>query len=199
MKRSKMSITIILIMLFIILSICVSTNILNGFDTFFYNQTVTYMSFLLTTIMKGISYLGNAVCVVVICIIMILNPKTRWKYGAITSLGVILSFGINTILKVLFGRERPDILKLVNENSYSFPSSHAMINITLYSLLGIFIYKNIKNKNKRFILLSICFIMPIMIGISRVYLGVHYITDVVAGWIAGLVVALIVYEFTKKV
>ncbi len=198
MIKSKRNVIIILVLLFTILSIMVSSQILGGFEISFYDELAEHMSPLLTILMKVISFMGNTITVTLICIVFVLVNKTRWKYGIISSMGVITSFISNWSLKLLFARERPNILRLVNETNYSFPSGHSMINTTLYSLLGICIYKNIKNKKLKYILIFICSIMPIIIGVSRVYLGVHYITDVIAGWIGGLIIGIIVYLIYKK-
>lgn len=201
-RNSKRNVIIILTILFIILSILMSVHALNNFESVFYYKLIGYMSPLLTIAMKAISYIGNTITVVLICIILTLHPKTRWKYGGISSVSVIASFIANMILKLMFARERPDIFRLINETNYSFPSGHAMISTTLYSILGICIYKNIKNKTLKYILISICILIPFVMGISRVYLGVHYITDVMAGWIGGLIISIstyLIYKYLNQV
>jgi undecaprenyl-diphosphatase len=149
--------------------------------------------------MKIISYMGNTLIVILICIILILIPKTRWKYGIATSAGVIISTMFNNLLKVIFLRERPDVLRLINENSYSFPSGHSMINMTMYSLLAILLFNNIKNKTLKYLIPILVIFIPILMGLSRVYLGVHYITDVIGGWIFGLLITVIIYQIYKVI
>ena len=189
---------LILIILFVILSLLIGTQLLNNIEINFYREVTEHTSNIMTLLMKSFSYIGNTISVIIMCIALILFSKTRWKYGVVTSIGVIISCIINNILKVLFARERPNIIQLVKETNYSFPSGHAMINMTLYILLAILIYNNIKNKKSKYILIFVCILIPIIIGISRVYLGVHYITDVIAGWIAGLLIAVITYQIYIK-
>ena len=115
------------------------------------------------------------------------------------SINVILQVFINYSLKLLFARERPDILQLVTEKSYSFPSGHAMINMGLYLMLSICIYKTVKSKKLKYVFICILMIFPIIIGLTRVYLGVHYITDILAGWSLGIAITFVVYKiFDKK-
>lgn len=199
MKQNKNIIFYLtLTILFVILSLLIGTQVLNNIEINFYNEVTEHVSNFLTILMKGFSYIGNTISVIIICISLILFLKTRWKYGIVISIGVIISCIVNNILKILFARERPNLIQLVKETNYSFPSGHAMINMTLYSLLAILIYNNIKNKPLKYTLISIFIIISIVIGVSRVYLGVHYITDVIAGWIAGLLIAVITYQIYIK-
>lgn len=200
MKKNKNIIfAITLILLFIILSFLIKFHITTNFETNFYKEITEHMSNVLTIIMKIISYMGNTLIVILICIILLVIPKTRYKYGLITSIGVITSTMLNNILKVVFLRERPDVLRLINENSYSFPSGHSMINMTMYSLLAILLYNNIKDKKLKYVFPLSILLIPIFMGISRVYLGVHYITDVIGGWIFGLLITVVIYQIYNVV
>lgn len=93
---------------------------------------------------------------------------------------------LNYILKNIFHRARPDIPHLVKVSGYSFPSGHAMVSATFYGMLGYLIWVNLRKSNKpswHIIVLTVMFI--IAIGISRIYLGVHFPSDVLAGFAAG--------------
>jgi len=197
LKNKNIIFAITLVLLFIILSFLINSHITTNFEINFYKEITEHMSNILTLIMKIISYMGNTLIVILICIILILIPKIRWKYGLVTAIGVIISTMFNNLLKVIFLRERPNVLQLINENSYSFPSGHSMINMTMYSLLAILLFKNIKNKKFKYLIPSLVMLIPIIIGVSRVYLGVHYITDVIGGWIFGLLITVIVYQIYK--
>ena len=119
------------------------------------------------------------------------------------SITVISAATLNFILKNAFARERPDILRLINETNYSFPSGHAMNNAALYTMLTILTFKYIKSKPKIITLTTIFVYLVLAIGFSRLYLGVHYAGDVIGGWLLGFLVALVVYYWwsarvTKK-
>lgn len=119
------------------------------------------------------------------------------KYGIPVFITVVISFVLNTILKYIFARQRPSVLRLINETSYSFPSGHSMINAALYTIIILLLLKNADKKGKRIIVSISLVILFVIIGLSRVYLGVHYFGDVLAGWILGVFVAFIVYLVIK--
>jgi membrane-associated phospholipid phosphatase len=98
---------------------------------------------------------------------------------ALSSLG--LMFG----LKHFFGRPRPDVPLLFEAEGLSFPSGHALFSITFYGLLIYIIYKTIKNDALKWALIILFAILIFIIGFSRVYLRVHYATDVIAGFCVG--------------
>ncbi|AUW59024.1 hypothetical protein C1T17_13910 [Sphingobium sp. SCG-1] len=96
--------------------------------------------------------------------------------------GAILS----TALKSLFNRPRPDIVAhLVDVHSTSFPSGHAMNSAIVYLTLGALLARTQQVRALRIYLLLVSIILALMIGASRVYLGVHWPSDVLAGWIVG--------------
>lgn len=100
---------------------------------------------------------------------------------ALTSLG--LMFG----LKYLFGRPRPDVPLLFEAEGLSFPSGHALFSITFYGLLIYLIYKSVKTPWMKWTFIILLFILSMIIGFSRVYLRVHYATDVIAGFCVGFI------------
>ena len=98
---------------------------------------------------------------------------------------------LNTILKELFHRARPDIVHLVKAGGYSFPSGHAMVAASFYGVIGYILWLNRRNRSKPswyIVVITLAFIIGI--GISRIYLGVHFASDVIAGYAAGGVWAI---------
>jgi len=101
--------------------------------------------------------------------------------------GVLLSFG----LKNLIGRPRPSVVPhLTVVSTASFPSGHAFLSAVVYLTLGILLAAALSRKRLKLYILLVAVMMTFFIGISRVYLGVHYPTDVLAGWTGGIVWAL---------
>jgi len=142
--------------------------------------------------MKFITHLGDAISIIIICLILIAIPFLRKNYSVRVILSVISASILNSILKLTFARERPNILQLITEKSYSFPSGHSMANMALYASIVFISWKKLKNIDTKIFITTISSILVIIIGISRVYLGVHYITDVLAGWAFGLIIAYLV-------
>ncbi len=102
---------------------------------------------------------------------------------AVTGAGAV---GLNLLLKKLFARARPQLWdRVVDVKFYSFPSGHAMISMVIYGLLGYFLGSRFPKQ--RWWIYSLTVILVAAIGLSRLYLGVHWPTDVIAGYTAGLV------------
>ena len=131
---------------------------------------------------------------VVLNLLSIICIKDK-KTGLWIALNLIISAGLNILLKNLIQRPRPEGYRLIQENGYSFPSGHSMVSMAFYGLIVYLIWKKVKNPKERYILCTICAILPILIGFSRIYLGVHYFSDILAGvLISGFVFGLI-YKF----
>ena len=146
-------------------------------------------NYLLTGLMTDITALGGATVIFMITAAVffyLLIQRQRefmWLILIATIGGAILSFG----LKEIFARERPPLIyHLLTVKSLSFPSGHAMMSSVVYLTQGALLAKVQSNKNLKAYILLVAIILVFLIGISRIYLGVHYPTDVFAGWSAGL-------------
>lgn len=143
---------------------------------------------LLDRVMLGITFLGEpkvllSVCLLVGIGLLILDCRPQATTLAIAALGAI---GLNYLLKDLFARARPALWERTLElNSYSFPSGHAMISLVVYGAIGYLLA--IQFKRWWILIFILTFLLITAIGLSRLYLGVHWPTDVVAGYAAGLV------------
>lgn len=143
----------------------------------------------LTDLMIDITALGGATIIFMITSAVFFYLMIQKKYEFMwlilfaTISGALLSLG----LKELFARERPpDVFHLLTVKSLSFPSGHAMMSSIVYLTQGALLAKVQSNKNTRIYILLVAILLVFLIGISRIYLGVHYPTDVLAGWSAGL-------------
>lgn len=152
--------------------------------------------------MMSVTRLSNTTFVIIFTIIMfligifVLRDKRRVPVVFLFSVGGC-SF-INQLLKFTVKRVRPDINKMIEIGGYSFPSGHAMVSVVLYGLLAYFSYKFIKNKIVKNIIVVINVLLVLLIGISRIYLGVHYFSDVFVGQLISLVLLVIIINYLEK-
>ena len=193
----KILLIVIPIILFAFLALYIQAGYSIRFENWVYAEAVEHMNPFLTNIIRIITHLGDPIIVTSITILLVIIPKTRKKVGYPMAAAVIVSEALNLILKEIFARERPNILQLVNETTYSFPSGHAMINTTVYTMLGIFAIKYIRSKKIKISVVIMCIIMPLIISFSRVYLGVHYAGDVLGGMLLGFAVTVYIYSLIK--
>lgn len=140
----------------------------------------------LTTFFKIFTYLGewNMGIFLLLIISFLLIVKKKNKYNFIIWLsaggGVITAY----IFKFAFDRVRP-IGGLIQESSSSFPSLHAIVSISFYFLLAYLIAQETKNRILKYSAIIVGVIIVLLLGFSRVYLGVHYLSDVLAGYAMG--------------
>lgn len=181
----------IFFLLFILITVLMITNNVKYFDETIYNYIFSFRSNILDTIFKTITKFGNTVNVIIMIFILLIFLGKENIYKLI--LTVVTTVLTNQGLKHIIRRVRPEHLRLIKEKGFSYPSGHSMISIALYGLLVYIVYKNIKNKFIKTILICLLSILILGIGISRIYLGVHHPTDVLAGFaIAIPIIVLIV-------
>ncbi len=134
-----------------------------------------------TPIAKLITNFGGALVLIGTTVILVISIKNR-RIGLsiIVNLGIVT--GLNIVLKQIVQRPRPTEYRIVNETGYSFPSGHSMVSMAFYGFLIYLIYKYVKNQYLKIGLITFLSILIISIGISRIYLGVHYTSDVMAGF-----------------
>lgn len=186
----------IAILLLLIAGFCVQTmfilnNDMTAFERNVYAKLAGLISPALTLFMTVVSDLGSVMAVTVIIFILLLLPRTRRTFGFPVMAAVSASVILNYLLKNAIARPRPDIMRLVYEIGYGFPSGHSMNNAALYTMLALVVFRQKKSLYVRFLIAALFAVMPFFIGISRIYLGVHNTADVLAGWAMGAVCAFI--------
>lgn len=192
MKRKIIILSIFVSILFVGL---ILTENIDWFDTSIYNKLMSVETPKVTNlfiILSDIIYL-----LILICFLFWIFFRNK-RVSFLVSFNLGLSFIVSYILKELFKRTRPIGIALVVEHGYSMPSSHAMVSISFFGLLFYYIYKNFEpGKFKKFLLSFLLFYI-FMIGISRIYLGVHYASDVLLGFTFGLIYLIIFVRIFEK-
>lgn len=134
-----------------------------------------------TPIAKFITNFGGAIFLIILTITLFILIKNK-KIGLSIILNLIVITGLNQILKYILQRPRPTEYRLIEETGFSFPSGHSMVSMAFYGYLIYLIYKYVKNKDLKWISIVLLSILICSIGISRIYLGVHYTSDVLGGF-----------------
>ena len=182
-KRLLISIEVILSICFIVILILVLNGNISNFDNSIYSLISNTISNSMTSFMKIITFLGSAYTIITITVLLILFSKDK-IYFSINLIGIFL---LNQLLKHIIQRPRPVDINIINESGYSFPSGHSMVSMAVYGLIIYYIYKNINNKRLKWILILLLSILILLIGFSRIYLGVHFPSDVLGGFILSLI------------
>lgn len=181
---------------------------LAGMD-YWVNENILYFRTpLVNTIMIIITQLGNQVFILICSAIIIFYMFLKGKIDIVISyITAIIGGGIlNFILKIAIQRERPiSETTLIEVAGFSFPSGHAMLSVIFYGMITYLLIREVKSlKLDLFIVLLAIFII-FLIGFTRIYLQVHYLSDVIAGYIGGLfwltinVISLEIYRKKKGV
>ena len=197
-KKKRNISTIILLIAFILILILVLTSHIEYIDSKVYNTISKFITEKNTEWVKRITFLGSATMLILITILSIIIIKNK-KIGLFICANLIIITVINNIIKILVRRQRPPIEnRLVVEKSFSFPSGHSMIGMAFYGFLVYLTYTNIENKKLRNLIIVILILLPILIGISRIYLGVHYFSDVISGLIFSIAYLFIFTQIIDK-
>ena len=201
-KYCKWVVCVISLLVFGAMVTLLVTNNLSNFDSIAYDLIISIKSDVMTWIMMFITMLSNSEFIIVATLLLVLLNKNK-KKGAAIATNVVMCSGINVIVKHIFLRERPVGLKLIEQGGYSFPSGHAMMSLAFYGLIIYMIWKTKWDKSIKFVLTTLLSIIILMIGVSRIYLGVHFTSDVIAGFALSLsyliiFIQLIYKRITKK-
>ena len=159
--------------------------IMNG-DIIGYKLISTFLiSDFATPIAKFITNFGGAIFLAVLTIILFILIKNK-KIGVSIFSNLVIITALNQLLKNILQRPRPTEYRIIEETGYSFPSGHSMISMAFYGYLVYLIYKYVKNKYVKWTSMVLLSLLICSIGISRIYLGVHYTSDVLGGFLISI-------------
>lgn len=172
-------------LLFIWLAWLISKHAVIPFDLSLISWIQGYESPALTQVMKGFTWLGSAPVVFVLsCITLLVLYKVFHQRKELVLFAIVTAgTGIlEAVLKRLFARPRPTLHRLIEESGYSFPSGHAMGAMAFYGILTYLLWNHIPTRRGRVWLLIVNSLLILFIGVSRIYLGVHFPSDILGGY-----------------
>jgi len=146
--------------------------------------------------------LGSTIAVTIIAVMTLLVGVAAgpWRHGAIGAGVIGLAALAVEIIKSTVARERPEVLDpILVERGFSFPSGHASLSMVAYGILAVLVSRSYLSRPTQLAVFGVVVALVFLIGLSRVWLGVHYPSDVIAGWVAGATVVLVYASFTRGV
>ena len=171
--------------------------IMNG-DIIGYKVVSTFLiSDFATPIAKFVTDFGGAIFLIILTIVLFILIKNK-KIGVSIFLNLALITILNQLLKRILQRPRPTEYRIIEETGYSFPSGHSMVSMAFYGYLIYLIYKYVKNKYVKWISIVLLSILICSIGVSRIYLGVHYTSDVLGGFFISISYLIIYISAVNK-
>ena len=157
----------------------------------------------LTNLMETFTWLGStnvAIMIGLVAIVVLAVFLKHRKELVLFILSVGLTPLLNRLIKSIFERERPTFHRLIEEAGYSFPSGHSMGAFAMYGILAYLLWRHVPSAWGRTLMIAIGLALTLCIGISRIYLGVHYPSDVIGGYlISGAWIGLSIEVFERTV
>ena len=190
------------VVIVVLLALAVSTSVSEPFDRAVMNAVRSDALHQVLSPLRWITELGSTGAVTVMAIVAILVGVLigPWRHGVAGAVTIALASIGNQGLKAFISRERPDLLEpIVVEHGVSFPSGHAALSMVAYGVLGVLVMRSRLPIAVRRVIVVALGVLVLLIGLSRVWLGVHYPTDVLAGWTAGATIVLVYARLTRSV
>lgn len=188
-KAINKNIRWIILLFSVIIIIAITQNLLQknieNFDNTIYNFISNFISPQLSSVVKIITTLGSVYVIIPVYIILVILFWKK-KEAIWITINLFVIFIGNQILKYIVARPRPTVYRIVEELGYSFPSGHSMVSTAFYGLLIYLIYRKVEKKSIKWTACITLGLIIVLIGLSRIYLGVHYASDVIAGFCISL-------------
>ena len=195
-KSKKVRLSIFFGILFFLVMLLVILGKTSNFDHLVYNTVISFRNSVLDCYFITITKLANTLTIIFVVIFFALIFRNRHSlFLIVSSIDCLL---LTTIFKYLIGRNRPNVLKLIEQGGYSFPSGHTMFSVCIYGYLFYLAITKIKNKILRYSVSSLLLLVILSIGVSRIYVGVHFASDVLAGYLLGCCYLLFLIEVEEK-
>ena len=186
----------------ILLAVAVSADLTDAFDRSVIQLVRSEMLSAVLYPLRWVTELGStsavtAVALTTFVVGVLVGP---WLHGLLGAITIGLASAANQALKAFIARARPDLLEpIVIERGFSFPSGHSLLSMVAYGVLGVLVMRSRLPRAARRGVVAVLGVLILLVGVSRIWLGVHYPTDVLAGWTAGAVIVLVYARLTRSV
>lgn len=170
---------------------------LTAFDTAIQTAVRGDLPALATTFWTSITVLGNTIVILGICLALVfLFYRKQWKAEAYFILASFVIMGVaSTALKYVYQRPRPSIEWLIDTIGYSFPSWHTASTMMIAGAVVIIITQRMKSLLAKRLLQGGLLVTAVLVAVSRIYIGVHYPTDIIGGWLLALTLLLVLFPY----
>lgn len=187
------------LMIFLITAFCVINNMVSPIDSGIYGIMDKYLiSDNLTPFVKIVTQLGDALVIILMTVMGFVLFKDK-RIGVSIVINLVTITMLNLILKGIMMRPRPEISQLISVRGYSFPSGHSMVSLAFYGYFIYLAYTYMKNKKGKWAIIMILSAIILLVGLSRIYLGVHFATDVVGGFCFSIFYLFIYIGIVKRI
>lgn len=196
-KQNKKSIILISsLLLFTLITYTIFNNNIKYLDNITHSYILSIRNNTLTNILIIITNIASSVSLIVLSILLAIILKDK-KISLYISLNLIFAFTSSQIAKLIFTRDRPLGINLIDASGFSYPSGHSMVSMAYFGFIAYLLYKYNKNNKIKIISITTLFITILLIGFSRIYLGVHYLSDVIGGFLLAIVYLMIFINIIK--
>ena len=196
MEKRKVILVSGLLIFFVVLTILVVLGVTKGFDDSVYSLVRSLESGFFDKYFLTVTKLGNESVVIILAFIIFLLVRRNDKL--LVLLTCLLSVISNQLIKHIVMRDRPSVYRMIKQAGFSYPSGHSMIAVALYGILIYLVFKYIKNKYLKYGLSTLLVLLILSIGISRIYVGVHFASDVVGGFSLAIAEMVLIVSFLEK-
>ena len=197
MTKKAIPTLVIGLLVFIAIAALMSKGALSRLDTSLAASAQSLESAQRTAFFKTMSGIGEWYVYIPFALLLLIIPRTRVKFGVPSAVALAISAGLNYVLKNLFRVPRPDVHRLIPETGYAFPSAHAMIGTAFIGMIAALILHYRFNRGVKTLVFLLALIFLLAVGFSRVYLGVHHPSDIVAGYAGGIVIDAFIMLFVR--
>ena len=201
MKKLKIDSSLIfftiLVIIFILWSILVLRGNLRSLDDQIFSLIHHIHCGWLTSFFKIITYLGSAVVLGGLVLFVLIFAHNKF-IGISMGINLFLVSMLNLLLKNIFLIPRPDTITLIEEYGFSYPSGHAMVSLAFYGFAIYLISRKMKASMMKKIVIGLLVLFIILVGFSRIYLGVHHFSDIIGGYIISLAYLILYIKLDRK-